>query len=72
MSATWSRGEKCHDCDQHGHSLKPTHTVLMCPWKIHFTFPCLNSSKFDSYLYKTKKPNEKFQPDSKLSDKFLP
>ena len=49
---------------------KPTRAFLLFPWERHF--PLLggftSSSKFQQYLYKTKKKtNEKFQTDSNIS-----
>ena len=52
---------KRRDCDRHGLVSKPTCAILLCPYKRHFMAlsPCLvvltSSSKFQLYLYKTKK-----------------
>ena len=60
------------DCDRHGLRSKPTRAILLCPWKRHLAaFSCYlvalaSSSKFLSYLYKTKKLIKKFQADSNI------
>ena len=58
------------DCDQHnlGQSLLAPFCFLAKTF--YGTFPCLvilpSSSKFQSYFYKTKKQNKKFQPSSNI------
>ena len=56
---------ECRDCDQHGVGIKPTRAILLCSCKRHFTALSLlvraSNSKFQSYLYKTKKPNKNFK-----------
>ena len=58
LSATWSSGLKRPDCDRHGLGSKVTRAVLLCPWKRHFPLLVVlaSSYKFQSHLYKTKKP----------------
>ena len=52
---------KSRDYNRHGLGSKPTCTILLCPWKRHFTvlsaawWSWQTSSKFQSYFYKTKK-----------------
>ena len=65
-------GLERRDCDRHGLRSKPTRAILLCPWKRHLAaFSCClvalaSSSKFLSYLYKTKKLIKKFQADSNI------
>ena len=63
-------GKVHRDCEGHDFGLKPTRAILLWPWERNFrNFPCLavlaSSSKFHSYLHKTKNSNKKFQPNSK-------
>ena len=60
------------DYDQHSLGLNPTCIILLCPSDRHFVAlsPHLTvlatSSKFQSYLYKIKNTNKKFQTDSNI------